>query len=79
MKYLLYFLAYISFGVGLLGVFLPLVPTVPLFLLGIYLISKVSKKNVVKIKKIPFIGRRAYYILKKYKTRKRSNAFKIVH
>jgi len=71
MKYLLYFLAYTSFTVGFLGIFLPLVPTVPLFLLGVYLIAKVSKKNVVKIKKIPIIGNTVYGALKTYKKTKK--------
>ncbi len=76
MKYLLYFLAYTSFGLGLLGAFLPIVPTVPFFLLGVYLLAKVSKKNVVRIKKIPFIGKHIYQTLKKYTAKRRSQAIK---
>ncbi len=74
MKYILYILAGISFGVGFVGVFLPLIPTVPLFLLGIYLLSRVSKKNIVRIKKVPLVGKTVYRVIKDYRKRKKSYA-----
>ena len=72
MKYILYLFASLSFGIGFLGIFLPLIPTVPLFLLGIFLLAKVSRKNVVRIKKVPLIGKRIYRILKEYSRKRRA-------
>ncbi|WP_370521069.1 DUF454 family protein [Cetobacterium sp. 2A] len=38
------FLAFVSLFVGIIGIFIPIFPTVPFIILSIYLFSKSSKK-----------------------------------
>ena len=52
-------------GLGTLGIFLPLLPTVPLYLLAIILLSRASKRDIVRLKRIPFIGKRIYPYIKR--------------
>ncbi len=53
------------FGLGTLGIFLPLLPTVPLYLLAIILLSRASKRDIVRLKKLPFLGKRIYPYIKR--------------
>jgi len=53
------------FGLGTLGIFFPLLPTVPLYLLAIILLSRASKRDIVRLKRIPFIGKRIYPYIKR--------------
>lgn len=53
------------FGLGTLGIFLPILPTVPLYLLSILMLSRASKKDIVRLKRIPFLGKRIYPYVKK--------------
>ncbi|MFN4012473.1 MAG: DUF454 family protein [Aquificaceae bacterium] len=59
------FLGFSFFLLGTVGIFLPLMPTVPLYLLAIILLSRSSKKDIVKLKKLPFMGKRIYPYIKK--------------
>ncbi|MEJ5338360.1 MAG: DUF454 family protein [Aquificaceae bacterium] len=62
------------FGLGTLGIFLPILPTVPLYLLAIIMLSRASKRDIVRLKKLPFIGERIYpYIRKSVKYLRRWN------
>jgi uncharacterized membrane protein YbaN (DUF454 family) len=47
------------------GVFLPLLPTVPLVLLAVFFLVRSSKKDLVRIKKIPYIGKTLYPYIKR--------------
>jgi uncharacterized membrane protein YbaN (DUF454 family) len=59
---------------GTVGIFLPIMPTVPLYLLAVLLLSRASKRDIVKIKRLPFLGRYIYpYIKKSVKYLKRWN------
>ncbi|MCS6875605.1 MAG: YbaN family protein [Aquificaceae bacterium] len=53
------------FALGTIGIFLPILPTVPLYLLAILLLSRSSKKDIVKLKKLPFVGKKIYYNIKR--------------
>jgi uncharacterized membrane protein YbaN (DUF454 family) len=48
-----------------LGVFLPLLPTVPFVLLAVFFLVKSSKKDLVRLKKIPYIGKIMYPYIKR--------------
>jgi uncharacterized membrane protein YbaN (DUF454 family) len=50
---------------ALVGVFLPLLPTVPFVLLAVFFLVKSSKKDLVRIKKIPYIGKILYPYIKR--------------
>ncbi len=52
-------------GLGTLGIFFPLLPTVPLYLLALILLSRASKRDIVRLKRIPFIGKRIYPYIKR--------------
>ena len=47
------------------GVFLPLLPTVPFVLLAVFFLVKSSKRDLVRIKKIPYIGKILYPYIKR--------------
>jgi len=47
------------------GVFLPLLPTVPFVLLAVFFLVKSSKKDLVRLKKIPYIGKILYPYIKR--------------
>ncbi|MFN4319512.1 MAG: DUF454 family protein [Aquificaceae bacterium] len=64
-RYTFRFLGFSFFLLGTVGIFLPLMPTVPLYLLAIILLSRSSKKDIVKLKKLPFMGKRIYPYIKK--------------
>ena len=40
------------FMLGTVGIFLPIMPTVPLYLLAILFLSKASKRDIVRLKKL---------------------------
>jgi uncharacterized membrane protein YbaN (DUF454 family) len=50
---------------AVLGVFLPLLPTVPLVLLAVFFLVKSSKKDLVRIKRVPYIGKILYPYMKR--------------
>lgn len=50
---------------AVLGVFLPLLPTVPFVLLAVFFLVKSSKKDLVRLKKIPYIGKILYPYMKR--------------
>ncbi len=56
---------------GILGIFLPLLPSVPFFLLAVLIAVKISKRNIVRIKKIPIIGERIYKTFKDFRRRRK--------
>ncbi len=64
-RYTFRFLGFSFFLLGTVGIFLPLMPTAPLYLLAIILLSRSSKKDIVKLKKLPFMGKRIYPYIKK--------------
>jgi predicted membrane protein len=50
---------------AVLGVFLPLLPTVPFVLLAVFFLVKSSKKDLVRIKRVPYIGKILYPYVKR--------------
>lgn len=50
---------------GTLGIFLPIMPTVPLYLLAIIFLAKASKRDIVRIKKLPLLGKRIFPYIKR--------------
>lgn len=61
MRRSLYRLSGFSFFVlGTAGIFLPLVPTVPFYLLAVLLLSRSSKRDIVRLKRLPFLGKKVY-------------------
>ncbi|MFN3871148.1 MAG: DUF454 family protein [Aquificaceae bacterium] len=53
------------FFLGTLGIFLPIMPTVPFYLLAIIFLARSSKRDIVSLKKLPFLGKRIYPYVKK--------------
>jgi|GEM_PF-1577599 len=47
------------------GVLLPLLPTVPFVLLAVFFLVKSSKRDLVRVKKIPYIGKILYPYIKR--------------
>jgi len=64
-KFLYRTIAGILLLLAFVGVFLPLLPTVPLVLLAVFFLVKSSKKDLVRIKKIPYIGKILYPYIKR--------------
>ncbi len=50
---------------ALVGVFLPLLPTVPFVLLAVFFLVRSSKRDLVRLKKIPYIGKILYPYIKR--------------
>jgi uncharacterized membrane protein YbaN (DUF454 family) len=62
---------------AVLGAFLPLLPTVPFVLLAVFFLVRSSKRDLVRIKKIPYIGKILYPYIKrvaKWNTRQPSSS-----
>ncbi len=53
------------FVIGTVGIFLPLVPTVPFYLIALIFLLRTSKRDIVKLKRIPIIGKLVYPYIKK--------------
>jgi uncharacterized membrane protein YbaN (DUF454 family) len=76
-KFLYRAIAGILLLLAFVGVFLPLLPTVPLVLLAVFFLVKSSKKDLVRIKRVPYIGKILYpYIRRvvKWNTRQPSSS-----
>lgn len=58
-------LGFVLLILGTLGVLLPLLPAIPLYVLAISLLSRASKKDIVRLKKLPLLGKRIYTYIKK--------------
>ena len=56
-RYLIMALGYLSLGLGILGSFLPILPTTPFILLAAYFFSKSSKKHYLWLIRIPRFGK----------------------
>jgi uncharacterized membrane protein YbaN (DUF454 family) len=50
---------------ALVGVFLPLLLTVPLVLLAVFFLVRSSKKDLVRIKRVPYVGKILYPYMKR--------------
>jgi hypothetical protein len=64
-KFLYRTIAGILLLLAVLGVFLPLLPTVPFVLLAVFFLVRSSKRDLVRIKKIPYIGKILYPYIKR--------------
>jgi len=64
-KFLYRTIAGILLLLAFVGVFLPLLPTVPFVLLAVFFLVKSSKKDLVRLKKIPYIGKILYPYIKR--------------
>ncbi len=58
-------LGFSFFTLGTIGIFMPIMPTVPLYLLAVIFLARASKKDIVRLKKIPFIGKRIFPYIKR--------------
>ncbi len=56
MKPIFLILGFISFGLGSIGIFLPLLPSTPLYILAAYFFSKSSPKMHQKVLNLPIVG-----------------------
>ncbi len=76
-KFLYRTIAGIFLLLAFVGVFLPLLPTVPFVLLAVFFLVKSSKKDLVRIKRVPYIGKILYPYIKrvaKWNTRQPSSS-----
>jgi len=76
-KFLYRIIAGILLLLAFVGVFLPLLPTVPFVLLAVFFLVKSSKKDLVRIKRVPYIGKILYPYIKrvvKWNTRQPSSS-----
>jgi uncharacterized membrane protein YbaN (DUF454 family) len=76
-KFLYRTIAGIFLLLAFVGVFLPLLPTVPFLLLAVFFLVKSSKKDLVRIKRVPYIGKILYPYIKrvaKWNTRQPSSS-----
>jgi len=76
-KFLYRTIAGILLLLAFVGVFLPILPTVPFVLLAVFFLVKSSKKDLVRLKKIPYIGKILYPYVKrvaKWNTRQPSSS-----
>ena len=64
-KFLYRTIAGILLLLALVGVFLPMLPTVPFVLLAVFFLVKSSKKDLVRIKRVPYIGKILYPYIKR--------------
>lgn len=65
MKKLLKLVGMFFLIVGTIGIFLPLLPTVPFYILSVIILAKVSKREIVKLKRTPFAGKAIYNQIKR--------------
>jgi Uncharacterized protein conserved in bacteria len=76
-KFLYRTIAGILLLLAFVGVFLPLLPTVPFVLLAVFFLVRSSKRDLVRLKKIPYIGKTLYPYIKrvaKWNTRQPSSS-----
>jgi uncharacterized membrane protein YbaN (DUF454 family) len=76
-KFLYRTIAGILLLLAFVGVFLPLLPTVPFVLLAVFFLVRSSKRDLVRLKKIPYIGKILYPYIKrvaKWNTRQPSSS-----
>ncbi|WP_448584623.1 DUF454 family protein [Thermocrinis sp.] len=66
MKWIYRFFAWSFMILAFIGLFVPLLPTVPFLLLAIFFMVRSSKKDLVRIKKLPFLGRKIYPYIKRW-------------
>ncbi len=64
-KFLYRTIAGILLLLAFVGVFLPLLPTVPFVLLAVFFLVKSSKKDLVRLKRVPYIGEILYPYIKR--------------
>jgi uncharacterized membrane protein YbaN (DUF454 family) len=64
-KFLYRTIAGILLLLAFVGVFLPLLPTVPFVLLAVFFLVRSSKRDLVRVKKIPYIGKILYPYMKR--------------
>jgi uncharacterized membrane protein YbaN (DUF454 family) len=64
-KFLYRTIAGILLLLAFVGVFLPLLPTVPFVLLAVFFLVRSSKRDLVRIKKIPYVGKILYPYIKR--------------
>lgn len=64
-KFLCLAFAEILLLLAVLGIFLPLLPTVPFVPLAVFFLIKSSKKDLVRIKRVPYIGKILYPYIKR--------------
>jgi uncharacterized membrane protein YbaN (DUF454 family) len=58
-------LAGIFLLLAFVGVFLPLLPTVPFVLLAVFFLVRSSKRDLVRLKRVPYIGKILYPYIKR--------------
>jgi uncharacterized protein len=64
-KFLYRTIAGILLLLAFVGVFLPLLPTVPFVLLAVFFLVRSSKKDLVRVKRVPYIGKILYPYIKR--------------